>query len=412
MTKVTVMITTWPCYLDRLEYLEEVLHSLDTNLITANLDVQYLISTETAGSIYMKELYDLADKYNYEIVEHKGDANIGANLNLALSKSTGDYIIYFQDDFICKEPINVNDDINFFNSNPSYKMIRYYRYSKNECEDKAICDSYYKIPKTTHNYYSDNPHIKTRDFHDIVGMYNTEDNSRGEKNMNKDCKKSDIEIALRKPDSTKVLVDHIGSKSSMMEKWKNHPANKNIKVKHEEERQLISHYNENIKYCTSISPSNYKKTINKLNLNIEGSKVLDIGCGTGKWAKYLASNYKCSVTGIDYSDKRIAEADKGINNLDCVFLVKDANIFTSSTDFRYNIITMFEVIEHLKEPKLLLEQCQSILEPEGCIVGTVPLNKPYKAHLQVYTSVEDIEERLGVKIMFTQGRHVFWRLDK
>lgn len=413
MEKVTILITTWPRYIERVRYLDEVLKSIKINITdnnsNKNIEFEKLILTETENSLYVDDVEELSKDYGYTLIRHEDKPNIGANLNLGNKTATGDYIIYFQDDFTCTSPLDITKDILFFKEHPDYKLIRYYRYNKHVYLPDPIQSNYYEIPKDTGNYYSDNPHIKTKDFHTIVGGYNTEDNSKGEKMMNNRSKKSSIKLALR---GQSPLVKHIGGKTSMTEKWKKHPNNATLQVKYEEERQLIDHYNENIKYCSSIGPSTFKKTIDVLQLSPDNKRILDIGCGTGKWAKFLASEYKCGVTGIDYSDKRIEEACRDIEGLDVMFAVKDANLFLREGYTKFDIITMFEVIEHLHKPKELLDLCYKRLETGGCIVGTVPLNKPYKAHLQVYTSVEEVEEKLGVKAIETKGRHVYWRKDK
>ena len=43
----------------------------------------------------------------------------------------------------------------------------------------------------------------------------------------------------------------------------------------------------------------------------KNSRVLDIACGTGTSAIFLAKNFGCKVTGIDFAKKNIEEA---INN--------------------------------------------------------------------------------------------------
>jgi ubiquinone/menaquinone biosynthesis C-methylase UbiE len=42
----------------------------------------------------------------------------------------------------------------------------------------------------------------------------------------------------------------------------------------------------------------------------EGMKILDVGCGNGITAAYLAENFKVNIIGVDFSDKMIDNANK------------------------------------------------------------------------------------------------------
>ncbi len=72
---------------------------------------------------------------------------------------------------------------------------------------------------------------------------------------------------------------------------------------------------------TVIHPGGLKAT-RKLEDSLEigsSTKVLDIACGKGSTAFYLAEKYGCQVVGIDVSEELIQEANelckkKGLNN--------------------------------------------------------------------------------------------------
>ena len=42
--------------------------------------------------------------------------------------------------------------------------------------------------------------------------------------------------------------------------------------------------------------------------DLKGRRVLDVGCGTGKWATVLAERYGCKVWGVDPSPEMIEVA--------------------------------------------------------------------------------------------------------
>lgn len=162
------------------------------------------------------------------------------------------------------------------------------------------------------------------------------------------------------------------------------------------EEDLITHYDKNLKYK---SPANNEKIIKKrLGTYIQkGSKLLDLGCGTGLFCSVMTEWASCVTHGVDYSPKRIEKAKETYPNLQFT----EASIYdflTQSTEL-YDVITAWEVIEHLERPRYALELAMSCLKYGGYIVGSVPLNMPYTAHLQVFKSKADIEQRLDVKVI-------------
>jgi len=225
---LTILITTWPRYLERIEYLKQTLESLK-KVNTTNLKVEKVISSEVENSIYLNDLKKLTKEYDYSLLLHKEKPNIGSNLNFANSKINGSFILYIQDDFICNDSLNIIDDIKFLKRHTDYGLLRYYRYHKNRYSNNEIEKGYFEVLKDVNNYYSDNPHLKTKWFHNVVGIYGTKDNSQSEHHMNFCAKKSPIKIAMKvNEDPIKPFFTHIGRTSSMTEKWLNHSKNKAV----------------------------------------------------------------------------------------------------------------------------------------------------------------------------------------
>jgi len=78
----------------------------------------------------------------------------------------------------------------------------------------------------------------------------------------------------------------------------------------------------------------------KLDLK-KGMKVLDIGCGWGGLAKYMAENYQADVTGITISKEQAKYAQEICNGLPVNILVKDYRDVSDSFD-RIVSVGMFE----------------------------------------------------------------------
>lgn len=89
-----------------------------------------------------------------------------------------------------------------------------------------------------------------------------------------------------------------------------------------------------------------------------GSSVLDVGCFDGRFLMPLVDIYKCYGIEIHPKARQKAESN-GIRITE-----KNFSDLTGS----YDCITAFDVIEHMENPKLFLDQCFSCLSPEGMLI--------------------------------------------
>jgi 2-polyprenyl-3-methyl-5-hydroxy-6-metoxy-1,4-benzoquinol methylase len=114
---------------------------------------------------------------------------------------------------------------------------------------------------------------------------------------------------------------------------------------------------------TNIS---YEKVLRQFDSYGGGQNILDVGCGNGSFVKVaLQKGYQAE--GIDLSDLAVEVAQRfslPVTKLD--FFSK--NISDSSRD----IVTMFEVIEHLPNPVDFLRRSEKVVRPGGLIYLTTP----------------------------------------
>ena len=105
-------------------------------------------------------------------------------------------------------------------------------------------------------------------------------------------------------------------------------------------------------------------------------RVLDIGCGAGYGSAELART-AAAVTGIDVSPEAVALARSsyGVPNLE--FLAASATALPFP-DASFDLITCFEVIEHIDEWNLLLDAARRLLAPGAQFIVSTP-NKSYYA---------------------------------
>ena len=111
------------------------------------------------------------------------------------------------------------------------------------------------------------------------------------------------------------------------------------------------------------------KSIFKL-LAIRPESYLDIGCGTGRYLKCASELglQKEKIFGIDISDKPLKELrDQGFQT-EC----SRAENYNIELENKFDLITMFHVIEHLENPKETIELIEKWLNPGGLLVIETP----------------------------------------
>lgn len=138
----------------------------------------------------------------------------------------------------------------------------------------------------------------------------------------------------------------------------------------------------------------YRIFLNVLNKYITtNEKVLDIGCGAGTLALYLASKGNM-VTGVDISPKAIRACEKSAKQLDLSDKVsfQVMNFPYEIPQGKFSRVICMEVIEHLKEDRLALRKVFNSLNSGGiAIISTPSQNAPlYKLGF-----AKDFDRRVG-----------------
>jgi 2-polyprenyl-3-methyl-5-hydroxy-6-metoxy-1,4-benzoquinol methylase len=99
------------------------------------------------------------------------------------------------------------------------------------------------------------------------------------------------------------------------------------------------------------------------------SKVLDIGCSTGRIGKELKKR-KCLVVGIDKNKDAIKEASKTYNKV--IILDLDDNSELKLEQGYFDILLFGDVLEHTKYPDKVLKNLLKYLKPKGKIILIIP----------------------------------------
>jgi len=101
-----------------------------------------------------------------------------------------------------------------------------------------------------------------------------------------------------------------------------------------------------------------------------GATVLDIGCGLGGSAFWLARNFDCQVTGITISPVQARMASKkakarGLSDR-VRFQLSDANQWEPQPE-TFDMVWIMESSEHFPDKKRFFERCASALKPGGVL---------------------------------------------
>lgn len=143
--------------------------------------------------------------------------------------------------------------------------------------------------------------------------------------------------------------------------------------------------------------------------------ILDIGCGEGFGTALLADS-ALKVFGIDYAGEAIAYAMSNLAKPNLVFLKMDCARL-GFHDSRFDIITAFEIIEHLSNPERFLSETSRVLKDNGLVIissmqkhGGIKSNNPF--HLKDYSREELMNALSGYyKYVELYGTHCIRRIN-
>lgn len=111
-----------------------------------------------------------------------------------------------------------------------------------------------------------------------------------------------------------------------------------------------------------------------LSYNLEGKKVLEIGCGRGGFSNYMASVTKesTSIYACDYSETALEIAKgKYSNHNEIQWKKEDIQNLSFQNNF-FDIIVSCETIEHVRQPEKALKELYRVLKPGGSLILACP----------------------------------------
>ena len=120
----------------------------------------------------------------------------------------------------------------------------------------------------------------------------------------------------------------------------------------------------------------------------QGDKILDIGCYDG-YMLYILSKLISNVEyyGIDISEKCVSAAIENTKGLKNIISIKQAYIENIPyNDNSFNIVIISQVIEHLKQPEIALQEALRVVKDGGFLIVSTPIGKNFldKLHLHFF----------------------------
>jgi SAM-dependent methyltransferase len=145
-----------------------------------------------------------------------------------------------------------------------------------------------------------------------------------------------------------------------------------------------------------------------------GRRVLDLGCGCGYGTHFLATTGAGMTIGIDRAAEAVDFARRHYRRPNLDFTVMDA----CSLGFRpgFDLITCFELIEHVQDASGLLAEARRVLTDQGIFLVSTPNKLTYVAggeggtnpfHVREYHRVE-FEELLQAAFPHVQVVGQYW----
>jgi len=139
---------------------------------------------------------------------------------------------------------------------------------------------------------------------------------------------------------------------------------------------------------------------------IQGKKVLDIGCGGGILTESLAKS-GANAKGIDLSEKALKVAD--LHSLETGIAVQYEYISAEDLAVKeagqYDVVTCMEMLEHVPDPQSIIKACSALVKPGGKVFFST-LNRNPKSYLLAVIGAEYILR------MLPKGTHDYKKFIK
>ncbi len=161
------------------------------------------------------------------------------------------------------------------------------------------------------------------------------------------------------------------------------------------------------KYIWNTEYLSYLNILKKLILKLGGGRILDAGCGDGRFLYEMGNVPNVKLYGVDYSEKAIRFAK--IYNPEAAIYLDDLSKFVLKSEI--NIIVCIETLEHIVPHKLnkIINNLYRNLKTGGYLLITVPtqlvpLPKKHYQHFNEITIRKLLEDKFIVKSLLGHSK--------
>ena len=125
----------------------------------------------------------------------------------------------------------------------------------------------------------------------------------------------------------------------------------------------------------------------------KGSKILDIGTGTGILISYLLEKLPAKLVGVDISENMIEVARKKYKNEDVKFVVYDIMNFNED---KYDYIFIYSAYPHFKNKENLFQHLYKLLNENGKVIIAHSQSRDEINH--VHSKSDEVKEDILLSI--------------
>ncbi len=145
--------------------------------------------------------------------------------------------------------------------------------------------------------------------------------------------------------------------------------------------------------------------------DIDGGKVLDVGCGTGQFIEILDDSLKSidSVTGVDVAEEFLSEAREKFRDSRYSFLLADSARLPFE-DGSFDMAVISKALHHVEDPAATLGEMKRVLKTGGYLLINEmhrnALTDAQESHMLYHHLRSEIDNALGIS-----HNHTFLRED-
>ena len=101
-------------------------------------------------------------------------------------------------------------------------------------------------------------------------------------------------------------------------------------------------------------------------VDLNGKKVLDVGCGGGVFSEAMAKS-GAEVTAIDLAEDALEVAKLHLleSGLEVNYVCQSVEEFAKDNEETFDVIVCMEMLEHVPDPQSIVDSLSKILKPDG-----------------------------------------------